>query len=73
MKAYIIFRVYIASRKFPWAAVFVAGYEDAPVSPGLKEHRRYGAFGDNSYTLLLHPEGEYIISTLEASQKLLKH
>ncbi|XP_071444117.1 ribonuclease P protein subunit p40-like [Hetaerina americana] len=64
---------YICARNFPWAAVHVAGYEDVPVVPGLREHRWYGAFGDNSYTLLFHPKGNYMASTLSASQKLLKH
>ncbi|XP_015603969.1 ribonuclease P protein subunit p40 [Cephus cinctus] len=48
--------------RLPWSSLDVQGFEDCPVSWRLKEHT-FTINGDNSYTMILQPSGEYLLRT----------
>lgn len=47
------------ARADAWIAVSVWGFDDTPVSWGVKEHG-HCVGGENNYTVLLLPEGNYV-------------
>ncbi|XP_034952377.1 ribonuclease P protein subunit p40-like [Chelonus insularis] len=61
-KVFNIVRDFIksGSTPAPWGSLHIHGFADSPVSWGLKEHTFY-TDGDNSYTIIFQPNGEYII------------
>ncbi|XP_026475379.1 ribonuclease P protein subunit p40-like [Ctenocephalides felis] len=62
-------RSYSSSRPhLPWISLHVQGFHDSPVSWGLKEHQFYTS-GDNSYTIVIKPDDQFILQTIISSNK----
>lgn len=57
----------------PWVSLYCAGFDNAPVSFGGKEHTvgMTGA-GENSFVIVLGGDGEYLLTTVLGSNKMLK-
>lgn len=66
-------RKYIAERPdLPWVSLYCAGFDNAPVSFGHKEHTVGMSGGDNAYTIVLSGSGDYLLTTVLASNKAIK-
>ena len=59
-----------ADGSFPWAALSVWGFEDAPVSWRTNEHGWHFS-GDNNYTVVLFRTGQFWHLTSLASHDVL--
>lgn len=67
-------RQYISSSTrsdVPWVAVSVWGFEDSPISWYPSEHGSY-LWGDNHYTVLLFPDGNYWTMTSLGSHDIIQ-
>lgn len=63
------FRNFLRQRPdIPWASLFVQGYADSPISWHLKEHN-YFTDGDNDYTLILKPNGDFLSQSILSSSR----
>lgn len=53
-------------------SLYCAGFDNAPVSFGHKEHTVGMSGGDNAYAIVLSGTGDYLLTTVLASNKAIK-
>ncbi|EZA47648.1 hypothetical protein DMN91_012305 [Ooceraea biroi] len=69
---YDVLKEYVLSRKdLPWLSFDVQGFADSPISWNLKEHMFF-TDGDNSYTVVLQPNGKSVIRKSLSSNNRLR-
>lgn len=67
-------RKYIADRPhLPWVSLYCAGFADSPVGFGHREHTvGMSGAGDNAYVIVLGGNGDYLLTTVCGSNKMMK-
>ncbi|XP_053694527.1 ribonuclease P protein subunit p40-like isoform X2 [Sabethes cyaneus] len=55
----------------PWMGIYVHGFSHNPVSFGMRENY-FHTIGDNSYSIVVNPKGEYLWYQLISNNKLPK-
>ncbi|XP_055533844.1 ribonuclease P protein subunit p40-like isoform X2 [Wyeomyia smithii] len=61
----------LAESHVPWMGMYVHGFSHSPISFGMREHY-FHTNGDNSYTIVVNPKGEYLWYQLVDNSKLPK-